>query len=120
MDVVFHLAGPPQEAPEVAALTPHELPEFEESDLLHLDAGVSLDAPEKIGAAPGGEAMSLGGVPEKADTVPHAGIINTKAGTVQKRQYRSERYTPLVRMYNRWRLYPTAGIMQPGLSPHSL
>ena len=88
---MFHLAGPAQEAPEVAALAPHELPELEESDLLHFDAGVGLDAPEKIGAAPGGEAMSLGGIPEKADTVPHAGIIATKAFGVQKRGYTNER-----------------------------
>lgn len=91
MDVVFHLAGPTQKAPEVVAFTPHELPEFEETDLLHLDAGVGLDAPEKIGTAPGGEAVPLGGVPEKADAVPHAGIINIKAWAVQKRRYRYER-----------------------------
>jgi hypothetical protein len=97
MDVVFHLAGPAKEAPEVMALTPHELPELEESDLLHLDASVGLDAPEEIGTAPGCETMSLGGVPEKAGAVPHAGIINTKAWAVQKRQYRNERHTPLAR-----------------------
>ena len=63
MDVVVHLAGPAQETPEVAALPPHELPEFQKADLLHLDARVGLDAPEEIGAAPRGEAMSLGGIP---------------------------------------------------------
>lgn len=91
MDVVFHLAGPAQESPEVAAFSPHKFPELKEADLFHLDSGVGFDAPEKIGTAPGGEAMSLGGVPEKADAVPHAGIINTKAWAVQKRRYTNER-----------------------------
>lgn len=84
---MFHLPSPAQEAPEIVALAPHEFPKFQKADLLHLDASVGLDAPEKIRTAPGREAMSLGGVPEKADTVPHAGIINTKAGAVQKRQH---------------------------------
>jgi hypothetical protein len=94
---MFHLASPAEETPEIVALPPHELPELQEADLLHLDAGIGLDTPEKIGAAPRSEAMSLGGVPEKADTVPHAGIINTKVRPVQKRQYRSERYGSLAR-----------------------
>ena len=95
---MFHLASPAQKAPEIVALPPHEFPELKEANLLHLDARVGFDPPEKIRTAPGREPMSLGGIPQKADPVPHAGIINTKAGTVQKRRYRTERYTPVARL----------------------
>lgn len=60
------------------ALSPHEFPELHEPNLLHLYAGIGLDSPEKIGAAPWGEAMALGGVPDKPDAVAHENIITTK------------------------------------------
>ena len=78
MDVALDFSGPSQEAPEVMALSPHELPEFQESDLLHFYAGVGLDAPEEIGAAPRGKAVSLSRIPQEADGVPHDVIITTK------------------------------------------
>lgn len=78
MDPAFHLAGPLQKPPKFAAFAPHELPEFQESNLRHLHTRVSFDAPEQIGAAPRSKAMTFGGVPEEADLVAHASIINTK------------------------------------------
>ena len=86
MDIAFHLACPAQKAPEVVALPPHKLPEFQEPDLLHLDAGVGLDAPQEIGASPRGEAVAFRRVPEEADSIPHGAIIPTKGWVVQKRK----------------------------------
>ena len=71
MNVAIHLAGPFEEAPEVAALGPQKFPEFEEADLRHLYARVSLNAPEKIRTAPGRNAMPSCGIPEKAHHRPH-------------------------------------------------
>lgn len=78
LDVTLDFASPSQEAPQIVALSPHEFPELHESNLLHLYPGVGLDAPEKIGAAPRGEMMAFGGVPDEADGVAHAVIITTK------------------------------------------
>lgn len=77
MDVAFDLAGPAQKSPEFAAFTPHELPKLQKTDLLHLDAGVSFDAPEKIWTAPGSQMVSACGIPEEADLVAHGPIITT-------------------------------------------
>jgi len=82
VNVTLHFAGPSQEAPQVQALSPHKFPKFQEADLLHLDAGVGLDAPEQIGTAPGSEAVSFGGVPDKADRVPHGDMISTNTWDV--------------------------------------
>src|SRR6476660_3832397 len=84
MDVAFHLAGPAQEAPEFVTLAPHEFPELHEADLLHLHAGVGLDAPKKIRAAPGSQTMATGGIPKEADLVAHAVIITTKGTKVHE------------------------------------
>jgi len=73
VDVAVHLACPLEEAPEITALGPQEFPEFEEADLRHLDAGVGLDAPEEIGAAPGSNTVASGGVPEKTEHGAHLG-----------------------------------------------
>ena len=77
MDIALHLVGPTQEAPEFVTLAPHEFPELQKADLLHLDAGVGFDSPEKVRASPRGKAMAAGSVPQKADLVPHAAIIPT-------------------------------------------
>ena len=77
MGVALHLAGPAQEAPQFVAFSPHKFPELQEADLLHLHAGISLDAPEKIRATPWSQAMATGGVPEEADFVAHAAPIIT-------------------------------------------
>src|ERR1035437_3864423 len=71
MDVAIHLRGPLEEAPQAGSLGPQEFPEFQESNLGHLDAGVGLDAPEKIRTAPGGNPVATGGVPKKAQHRPH-------------------------------------------------
>jgi hypothetical protein len=43
--IVFHGRGPLQKPNQLAALVPEEAPEFEESDFVHLETGVGLDAP---------------------------------------------------------------------------
>ena len=58
----------------MVALAPHEFPEFHEADLLHLDARVGLDAPQKVWAAPGSQVMAASGIPEKANLL-HGAII---------------------------------------------
>src|ERR1700756_3812799 len=78
MDPAFHLARPLQKSAQLAAFAPHELPEFQEANLRHLDPGVGFNAPEQIGTAPRSKAMAFGGVPQKANLVAHASIINTK------------------------------------------
>lgn len=84
MDVAFHLASPAQKAPEVMALPPHKFPEFQKTDLLHLDTGVGLDTPKKVGASPRRETVAFRGIPEEADSVPHGVMIPTKGWGVQK------------------------------------
>jgi hypothetical protein len=78
MDPVIHLAGPAQEAPKFAALAPYKFPEFKKANLLHLDAGVGFNAPEKIGTSPRRQMVTLGCVPEEAELVAHESIITTK------------------------------------------
>jgi hypothetical protein len=68
---MIHLRCPLQESPKAASLRPQEPPELEESDLGHLDAGKGLDAPKKIGTAPGRNPVATSGVPKKADHRPH-------------------------------------------------
>lgn len=78
MDVTFHLARPPEEAPKVLALTPHEFPEFQKTDLFHLDAGIGFDSPEKIWASPWSKAVASRRIPKKANLVAHTGMIPAK------------------------------------------
>lgn len=78
MDVTLDFARPSQETPQVMALSPHEFPKFQKADLLHFDAGVGLNAPEKVRTAPRSEAVSFCGVPHEADAVPHGDMIATK------------------------------------------
>jgi len=62
----------------VVAFTPHEFPEFQKTDLLHLDASVSFDAPEKIGASPWSKTVAFRRIPQKENLVAHKGMITTK------------------------------------------
>jgi len=64
--VTLHLPRPLQKTPETVALAPEKFPKLKKTDLRHLDAAIGLDAPEQVGAPPRGQAMALGGVPEKA------------------------------------------------------
>ncbi len=69
--VVVHVRGPSEEADHFATLAPHDSPELEEADVLHLDAGIGLEPPLQIRATPRSEMVSAGGVPEKAKDVTH-------------------------------------------------
>jgi len=69
--VAVHGGGPFEEADEFVALAEEESPEFEEADLIHFDAAIGLDAPAQIRAAPGGEMVAAGGVPQKSKDVAH-------------------------------------------------
>jgi hypothetical protein len=71
MDVAFYFTRPFKKAPKIAALPPYELPKLQEPDLLHLDSAVGFHPPQKIGAAPRGEPVSTGRVPEKSKHVAH-------------------------------------------------
>src|SRR5919197_1377386 len=71
MRILLHLPRPFQKSPEMVALPPAEIPELEESDLRHLDAGVGLDAPEKIRTSPRSQAMAFRGVPQETKNMAH-------------------------------------------------
>jgi hypothetical protein len=45
MYVAIHFGCPFQEPPQAASLYPQEFPEFQESNLRHLNAGEGFDAP---------------------------------------------------------------------------
>jgi hypothetical protein len=66
MDVAVHLAGPFEEAPKAAALSPEKLPELEKTDLRHFEAGIRFHTPEQIGTAPRREAVAASRIPEEA------------------------------------------------------
>src|SRR5262249_41882902 len=74
VDVVVHLAGPLQESPQAVAFGPQKLPEFEEADLGHLNAGVRFDAPEQVGATPGGDPVAASRIPEEAQHLSHLAL----------------------------------------------
>jgi len=84
MGVALHVSRPAQETPEFTAFAPHKFPELKESDLLHLDSRVGLDAPEKIGTAPRSQAMAASGIPEEADLVAHGVIITSEKKDFQE------------------------------------
>src|SRR5271166_4115226 len=50
--VALHLAGPFEKAHQLPSLAPAESPEFQETDALHLQSCVGLNAPAQVGAAP--------------------------------------------------------------------
>ena len=60
------------------ALVPHELPEFQKTDLLHLHATVGFHPPQQIWAAPGGKAMAAAGVPQESQHVAHGSSISRR------------------------------------------
>jgi hypothetical protein len=96
--VVFHLSGPVHEAREFVALTPHESPKGEEADLVHLQAGIGLNAPAQVGAAPGSEAMSASCVPSEAKDVAHvsSSIEEQKRNTEKgKKRIKDDKAKPI-------------------------
>src|ERR1700723_2516881 len=52
-------------------LAPHEFPKLQKSDLRHLDPGISLDPPQKVGTPPRRHAVPFSRVPEKAECMAH-------------------------------------------------
>src|SRR4029077_2084587 len=75
VNIPLHLARPLQEAPQVSPFAPGKFPELQETDLRHLDAGVGLDAPKQVGAAPRGQVMTPRGIPEKTNDIAHGVLV---------------------------------------------
>lgn len=72
---VLHFTRPHEEAPQVAALAPEKFPELQESDLLHLQAAIGLNAPQQIRTPPRRQPMSACRVPRKAQYGEHKKMI---------------------------------------------
>jgi hypothetical protein len=81
MGVAFHFSGPLQKTPEISAFPPGKFPKLQQADLVHFYAGVGLDPPQQIRAAPRGEVMSAGGIPQEADNVAHEDMIQNSFAT---------------------------------------
>ena len=77
---MLHFRSPLQKTPEAMTLPPDKLNKLEDSDLVHLDAGIGLHTPEKVRAAPGREVVPASCVPEKAEHIAHARIIRAARG----------------------------------------
>ena len=75
MNIAIHLTRPFQEPPQAVPLGPQEFPELQESDLGHLDAGEGLDAPKKVGTAPGRNPVAASGIPDEAQHLPHRHLV---------------------------------------------
>ena len=69
---MLHFARPFQEAPQVAPLAPKELPEFQEADLLHLQATIGLNPPEKVWTTPWREPVPASCIPHETDHGEHS------------------------------------------------
>ena len=72
---MLHLTRPPQKAPQIRAFPPGEFPEFEETNLGHFDARIRFNAPQQVRAAPRGEVVALGGVPEEPQDLTHSAAL---------------------------------------------
>ena len=79
MDVALHFRGPFQKALQILALPPGELPEFQESNLLHLHPTISFDSPQQVGTPPRGKVVAAGRVPQESEHVGHAVILTDRA-----------------------------------------
>ena len=75
MGVALHFRCPLQKAPQILALPPSELPELQETDLLHFYPAVGFDPPQQVGTAPGSEMMAAGCVPQESHDVAHGAIL---------------------------------------------
>src|SRR5690242_3854813 len=65
MDIAVHFRRPLEKMPQVLALPPHELPELQESNLLHFDPAVGFNAPQQVRTTPGSEMVPARGIPEE-------------------------------------------------------
>ena len=79
MDVALHFRGPFQKAPQILALPPGELPELQESDLLHLHPTISFDSPQQVRAAPRSKVVAAGRVPQESEHVAHGDILTDRS-----------------------------------------
>ena len=69
--VVFHSCCPLQEAEQLMTRAPHEGPEFEKTNFVHLDASVGLDSPTQIWAPPRHKAMAASCDPHEVQNSFH-------------------------------------------------
>jgi len=67
----LYLAGPEKKAQELPLRIPHEGEDGAGSEGLGRLAGVGLNAPAKVFAAPGREAVAAGGVPDEFECAEH-------------------------------------------------
>ena len=68
----LHLAGPEEEAKELPFGIPHEGEDVASAKGFGGLAGVGLDAPAEVFAAPGSEAMASSGVPDEFECAEHS------------------------------------------------
>lgn len=61
----MYLAGPEEEAEQLPFRVPHETEDVAGAEGFGGLAGVGLNAPAKVLAAPGSEAVAAGGVPDE-------------------------------------------------------
>jgi hypothetical protein len=69
---MLHLGGPLQEPPQMRALPPGKFPEFQKTNLLHLDPAVGFNPPQQIRTAPWCQAVSPGRIPQESKDVAHS------------------------------------------------
>src|ERR1700728_2047600 len=75
----IHAVDPAEKTQKIPLLAPDETDDIAQAQLVSFHAGVSLDAPFEIFAAPGAEAMAAGGIPDES----------------QRRKQSSESFRPL-------------------------
>ena len=85
----MYLAGPEEEAEEFPLGGPHEGEDVASAEGFGGLAGVGFDAPAEVFAAPGGEAVAAGGVPDEfkgaeQDGVQRKDISAGKGGCAQR------------------------------------
>ncbi len=64
---MLYLTGPEEEAEEFPFGVPHEAEDVAGAEGFSGLAGVGFDAPAEVFAAPGGEAVAPGGVPDELE-----------------------------------------------------
>ncbi len=85
----LYLAGPEEEAEEFPLGVPHESEDVAGAERFGGFAGVGFDAPAEILAAPGGEAVATGGVPDEFECAEHLSKRIAAAQVKRKPSYPS-------------------------------
>ena len=67
LKAALHPRAPAEKAPQLPAMLPYEGAELPRGDAVGVQAPIGLDAPQQIAAAPGTQAMALGGLPQKSE-----------------------------------------------------